>query len=60
MLGFKAFDAAPCTLAGVELIPMSKKRQMVVEAGDEGCTAAELFYALAASSPPQTGVPASS
>ena len=48
MLGFKAFDAAQCTLAGVELMHMIKKRQMVVEAGDEGRTAAELFYSLAA------------
>ena len=48
MLGFKAFDAAQCTLAGVELMDMIKKRQMVVEAGDEGLTAAELFYSLAA------------
>jgi putative transposase len=48
MLGFKAFDAAQCTLAGVELMHMIKKRQMVVEAGDEGLTAAELFYSLAA------------
>jgi putative transposase len=48
MLGFKAFAAAQCTLAGVELMHMIKKRQMVVEAGDEGRTAAELFYSLAA------------
>jgi hypothetical protein len=48
MLGFKSFDAAECTLAGVELMPMIKKRQLVVEAGDEGLTAAEQFYALAA------------
>jgi hypothetical protein len=48
MLGFKAFDAAQCTLAGVELMHMIKKRQMVVEAGDEGLTAAALFYSLAA------------
>jgi len=27
---------------------MIKKKQMVVEAGDEGLTAAEQFYALAA------------
>jgi putative transposase len=48
MLGFKAFDAAQCTLAGVELMHMIKKRQLVVEVGDEGLTAAEQFYALAA------------
>jgi putative transposase len=48
MLGFKSFDAAQSTLAGVELMHMIKKRQMMVEAGDEGCTAAELFYSLAA------------
>jgi transposase-like protein len=48
MLGFKAFDAAQCTLAGVELMYMMKKRQLVVEAGDEGRTAAAVFYSLAA------------
>ncbi len=48
MLGFKAFEAAQCTLAGVELMHMIKKRQMVVEEGAEGLTAAEQFYALAA------------
>src|SRR5437899_8993067 len=48
MLGFKAFDAAQCTLAGVELMHMIKKRQLVVEEGDEGRTAAELFYSLTA------------
>ena len=48
MLGFKAFDAAQCTLAGVELMHMLKKRQMVVKAGEESLTAAELFYSLAA------------
>src|SRR5947208_14839834 len=48
MLGFKAFDAAQATLVGSELIHMIKKKQMVVEAGDEGRTAVEQFYALAA------------
>src|SRR2546427_2502579 len=48
MLGFKAFEAAQCTLAGVELMHMIKKRQLVVEEGEEGRTAAEQFYALAA------------
>jgi transposase-like protein len=48
MLGFKAFDAAQDTLVGIELMHMIKKRQMVVEAGGEGRTAAELFYSLAA------------
>jgi putative transposase len=48
MLGCKSFDAAQCTLAGVERMHMLKKRQMVVEAGDEARTAAEQFYALAA------------
>jgi putative transposase len=47
MLGFKSFAAAQDTLAGIELMHMIKKRQMVVEAGDEGLTAVELFYALA-------------
>ena len=48
MLGFKSYDAAEGTLAGIELMHMIKKKQMIVEAGDEGLTAAELFYSLAA------------
>src|SRR5215471_9449900 len=44
MLGFKAFDAAQATLVGIELMPMLKKRQLVVEAGAESLTAAEQFY----------------
>ena len=48
MLGFKSFDAAQSTLVGIELMHMLKKRQLMVEAGDEGLTAAEQFYSLAA------------
>jgi len=48
MLGFKSFNTAQDTLAGIELMHMSKKRQLGVEAGDEGRTAAELFDSLAA------------
>src|SRR5438477_4266038 len=48
MLGFKAFDPAQATLVGIELMHMIKKRQLVVEEGNEGRTAAEQFYALAA------------
>jgi putative transposase len=48
MLGFKAFEAAHDTLVGIELMHMIKKKQMRVEAGDEGRTAAEQFYSLAA------------
>jgi putative transposase len=48
MLGFKSFDAAQGTLAGIELMHMIKKGQMMIEAGDEGLTAAEQFYSLAA------------
>ena len=48
MLGFKSFMAAQDTLVGIELMHMIKKRQLVVEEGEEGRTAAELFYALAA------------
>jgi putative transposase len=47
MLGFKSFDAAQGTLAGIELMHMIKKRQRVVEAGEEDLPAAEQFYALA-------------
>jgi putative transposase len=47
-LGFKSFAAAQDMLAGIELMHMIKKGQMVVKAGEEGLTAAEQFYALAA------------
>jgi putative transposase len=55
MRGFKAGEAAQNTLAGIELMHMLKKRQLMVEEGDEGLTAAAQFYALAASSPHQQG-----
>src|SRR5262249_40324383 len=48
MLGFNAFDAAQCTLAGVELIYMPKKGEMGIEEEAQGLTPAEQFYALAA------------
>jgi putative transposase len=48
MLGFKSFEAAQHTLAGVELMHMLKKGQLVVEAWVEGLTPAEQFYVLAA------------
>ena len=48
MLGFKSFAAAQAPLVGIELMHMIKKRQMRVEAEDEGLTAAEQFYSLAA------------
>ena len=51
MLGFKSPTAAQGILAGIELMHMIKKKQMVLEEGDEGLTAAEQFYALAAQSP---------
>jgi len=44
----KSFDAAQDTLTGIELMHMLKKQQLVVEQGNEGLTAAEQFYALAA------------
>ena len=55
MLGFKSFEAAQETLVGIELMHMLKKRQMVVEAGDEGLTAAEQFYCPGRLIPPPTG-----
>jgi len=48
ILGFKSFTAAHGTLVGIELMHMIKKRQRLVEEGDEGLTAAELFYSLTA------------
>src|SRR6266536_4224900 len=41
MLGFKTFDAAQDPLVGVELMHMIKKKQLRVEEGGEGLTAAE-------------------
>jgi putative transposase len=48
MLGFKAFGAAQGTLLGIELMHMIRKKQMVLEVGEEGLTAVEQFYSLAA------------
>src|SRR2546425_2468284 len=48
LLGCKAFDATHATLVGIELMPMIKKRQLVIEEGNEGRTAAALFSSLAA------------
>jgi len=48
MLGFKSFAASQSTLAGIELVHMLKKRQLMMEAGEEGPIATEQFYALAA------------
>jgi transposase-like protein len=47
MLGFKSFDAAQCTLAGIELMHMLRKGQ-IEEGGERGLTPAQQFYALAA------------
>jgi DDE domain len=48
MLGFKSVEAAQYTLAGVELMHMLKKGQLVVEEGEKGLTPAEQFDSLAA------------
>jgi putative transposase len=48
MLGFKAFEAAQGTLAGIELMHRLKKGQMLVEARAESLTPAAQFYSLAA------------
>ena len=48
MLGFTSCAAADATLVGIELMHMLKKRQLVIEEGGEGLTAAEQFYTLAA------------
>ena len=48
MLGFKSVEAAQRTLAGIELMHMLKKGQMVMREGAQGQTLAQLFYALAA------------
>ena len=48
MLGCKSSEAAQGTLVGIARMHMIQKKQMMVEAGDEGRTAADQFYALAA------------
>jgi putative transposase len=48
MLGCKSCDAAQDPLVGIELMHRLKKRQLVVEAGEESLTAAKLFDSLAA------------
>ena len=48
ILGFKSFKAAQVTLAGIELMHMLKKQQLMVESGNEGLTVAQQFSALAA------------
>ena len=45
MMGFKSFESAQRTLAGIELVRMIKKDQMV--SGDD-MSPAQQFYALAA------------
>jgi transposase-like protein len=47
MLGFKSFDAAPCTLAGIERMQMLRKGQLEKRA-EQSLTPAAQFYALAA------------
>jgi putative transposase len=47
MLGFKAFDAAQSTLVGIALMHMLRKGQLAGGV-EQGLTAAEQFYALAA------------
>jgi putative transposase len=48
ILGLKSFDAAQDALAGIELMQMIRKRQLVVEKEQDGLTAVEQFYILAA------------
>ena len=55
MVGFTSFEAAQDTPVGIELMHKSKKRQMVVEAGEERLTVAALFSSLAAESPHRLG-----
>jgi putative transposase len=47
MLGFKSFDAAQCTLTGIELMHMLRKDQLE-DGVEQGLTPAQQFYSLAA------------
>jgi transposase-like protein len=49
ILGVKSFETGQSPRAGIERMHMRKQTQLMVEAGDEGRTAAEQCYALAAS-----------
>ena len=46
MMGFKSFEAAQSTLAGIELIHMLCKGQLEGEV-EQGLSVADQFYALA-------------
>ncbi len=46
MLGFKSFQSAKSILAGIELIHMIRKGQLIMEGSDE-MSFADQFYALA-------------
>jgi putative transposase len=48
MLGFKSMEAAQCTVAGIEVMHMIKKEQLVMQEGTQGQTPAQQFYALIA------------
>jgi putative transposase len=48
MLGFKSCKTAQRTLAGIELMHMLKKEQLVAEEREQHLTPAEQFYSLAA------------
>ena len=48
ILGLKSFDAAQDALAGIELMHMIRKRQLVVEEEQDGLTAVGQFYILTA------------
>ena len=47
-VGFEAFEATQATLTDIARMHRLKKKQMVIEARDEGLTAAALFDSLAA------------
>jgi hypothetical protein len=53
--GDGSFDAAQSTLAGIERMHMIKKKQIMVETGDEGHATTKKFCSLAASYPYRLG-----
>jgi putative transposase len=48
MLGFKSMETAQRTVAGIELMHMLKKQQMITPEGTQGQTPAQQFYAVVA------------
>ena len=57
MLNFKSFQAAKCVLAGIELMHMIRKGQLMLEGCNE-MSFADPFYVFGRANPPSLFIPA--